>query len=324
MSKTFCFGVVALPLIMSLFSNPLHAQGTEPPQQPPPAQQQQPAQPGMPTSVPAVGGGVPSTMTVAPAKPVPPKEPYVLDDGGFYFEPIYWLNSAQPRFRGGLQATNIGDLQYLGSAKPGIGVEIGIPAGRSNTIRISGFRIQGYSNSVLPKDAIIFSEQFVAGDFINGNYKLQAIKASWDYLSYSWHKPSTTIHLKTLWEAQYITTSMSADAPFVPSSSDASGNVDTNTATGSKSVVLPTFGLAVGSSFGKYFRWDVRASGFGFPRRSDIADLSATIALRVSRIEVVAGERYFHFKTSPRSDMYVTDTMQGVYGGLRFVWNGVR
>ncbi len=321
MSKTFCFGVVALPLMIGLFSAPLAAQATAPPA---PAQQP-PAQPGMPTASPANAPGIPSTMTVAPPKPAPPKEPYVLDDGGFYIEPFYWLTNGQPRLRGGLQNANSGDsgdLQYLGVPKPGIGVEIGIPAGRSNTIRISGFQVQGYSNSTLNNAAVIFGEQFSAGDFINGNYKLQAIKVSWDYLSYSWHKPKTTIYVKTLWEAQYINTTFAADAPLVAPTTDSSGNTDLNQANGSKAVILPTFGMALGSSFSKYFRWDVRASGFGFPGRADIADVSATIAVRVSRIEVLAGERYFHFKTSPRSDMYTNDTLQGVYGGLRFVWNG--
>src|ERR1700722_10830474 len=107
MSKTFCFGLVALPLIISLSAAALRAQGTEPPpnQTLPPAQQpaQPVPQPAQPSSGQAGAGG-PSTRTVAPSLPPPPKEPYVLEDGGFYIEPLYWLNSAQPRIRGGLQA----------------------------------------------------------------------------------------------------------------------------------------------------------------------------------------------------------------------------
>jgi hypothetical protein len=259
-------------------------------------------------------------MTVAPSQPPPPKEPYVLEDGGFYLEPFYWLDSGVPRLRGGLAATNIGDLRFNGDPKPGMGVEIGVPAGRSNTIRVSAFQLQGYSNVTLPLNAIIFSEPYTAGDFLNATYKVQAIKVSWDYLSYTWHKTKTSIHVKTLWEAQYVTAKFSTAAPFVPGSADTTGN--NNLASGSKDVVLPTFGLAMGSEFGKYFRWDVRASGFGFPGRADIGDVSGTIAVRVSRIEILAGERYFHFKTSPRSDIYTNDTLQGVWGGLRFVWRG--
>jgi hypothetical protein len=325
MSKTFRFGLVALPLFMSLFSDSMMAQGTQPPAAQP--AQQPPAQPASPPLPPAQqpeppqGAGVPSTMTVAPATPPPPKEPYVLSDGGFYIEPLYWRPSGEPRLRGGLTALNIGDLQYLGKLKPGLGFEIGVPAGRSNTIRVTAFRVQGNSNFTLGKDAIVFGEQYYAGYYLTASYKMQSIKASWDYLSYTSRKYKNPIHIKTLYEAQYVTTNFVTAPPFVAGTVDTSGN--NNIATGSKHIILPTLGMALSSDFGKYFRWDVRASGFGFPGRGDIADVEALVAARISKVEVVIGERFYHYKTSPRSDMYSSQTMQGVYGGLRFVFSGL-
>jgi len=311
MSKTFCFGLVAVPLIISLFSAPLVAQGTEPPSQAqPPAQQ-----PTAPVQLPP---GVSSTTTVVPSPPPPPKEPYVLEDGGFYIEPLYWLNTAQPRLRGGLLATNTADFKYAGHAKAALGVEIGIPAGRSNTLRISAFRVQGNSGQTLGQDNLIFSEQYTAGTFINATYKLQAIKASWDYLSYTWHKPTTSIHVKTLYEVQYITTSFDMAAPYLIGGNDPTGS--SYLASGSKSVVLPTLGMAIGSELGKHFRWDVRGSGFGIPQRAVIGDVQATASFRISKVELEVGERLFYFKTSPKTDMYANDTLQGVYGGLRYVF----
>jgi hypothetical protein len=260
-------------------------------------------------------------MTVAPATPPPPKEPYVLEDGGFYIEPFYWLDHGAPRLRGGLLAPNIGDLKLQGTPKPGVGVEIGIPAGRSNTLRVTAYRVNGHSGITIPADAYVFGEMYAAGDYVNNNYKIQVIKASWDYLSYTWRKPTTNIHLKTLFEAQYVNTSFSSAAPFVAGALDPTGN--NNMISGSKSVILPTFGMAIGSEFKKYFRWDVRASGFGIPTYSAIGDVEATVAVRVSKVEVLVGERVLYFKTSPRKDMYSNDLLQGVYGGLRFVWQGV-
>ncbi len=160
-----------------------------------------------------------------------------------------------------------------------LGGEIGIPAGRSNTLRVSYFRIQGNGNATLAQDALIFGESYTAGEFINATYKIQAVKASWDYLSYSWHKPNTIIRLKTLYEVQYVNTSINTAAPFFATTTDASGNTDYGTASGTKSVVLPTFGMAMGSTLGKYFRWDVRGSGFGLPHRSDIGDVQASVAV---------------------------------------------
>jgi len=324
MSKTFRFGLVALPLIFCLFSDSMMAQEKAPaPDQTPAAAQPPPTgqpqqQPGQPMPQ---GAGIPPTMTVAPATLPPPKDPYVLEDGGFYLEPFYWLNGGQPRLRGGLTATNIGDLQFNNKRDPAMGVEVGVPAGRGNTVRVTVFRTEGFGNVTLKKDAIIFGEPYTAGEFLNATYKTQVIKASWDYLSYTWRKPTATIHLKTLFEAQYITTRFATAAPFVAGSLDTTNN--NNLASGSKSLVLPTLGMALGSQFGKYFRWDVRASGFGIPQRGAIGDVQATVAVRVSKVEVLVGEKLLYFKTSPRTDMYTNNTMQGVYGGLRFVWNGV-
>lgn len=261
-------------------------------------------------------------MTVGVSQPPPPKEPYVLEDGGFYVLPFAWLPSGAPRLRGGLTAPNIADLQFNGKPRIGEGIEIGIPAGRNNTLRITAFKVQGFSNVTSNHDNYIFNEYYPAGTFLNNNYRIEVIKASWDYLSYTWHKKSTNIHLKTLYEAQYINTSFSSAAPFLDGTLDVDGN--SYLISGSKSLVFPTLGMAMGSEFGKFFRWDVRASGFGIPGRGAIGDLEATVAVRVSKVEVLVGERAYYLKTSPRSDMYTNDFMQGVYGGLRFVWEGVK
>jgi hypothetical protein len=326
MSKTFRFGVVALPLIILGLASDLAKAQTPPPAEPAqtPAPQEPPAP--NPTAAPATPGQQPASaaapLTVAPTQAPPPKEPFILEDGGLYIEPIYWINTAQPRIRGGNLATAPGDFPYQGRAKASIGAELGFPAGRSNTLRVSYFRVQGNSEHTLAQTSTIFSEAYTAGDFINATYKIQAVKVSWDYLSYTWRKPTTTIHLKTLYEVQYVTTKIETAAPFKLVTTDASGNVDDNTASGNKAVILPTFGMAIGSQLGKHFRWDVRGSGFGLPKRTAIGDVQASIGIRFGRVELVAGERLYYFKTSPKTDMYVTDTLQGVWGGLRFAWRG--
>jgi hypothetical protein len=305
MSKTLRFGVLALPLsfsiIIGLLPSPLRAQDSAPPAQAP-----------TPPAAPAA----------APAPVAPVKEPYILDDGGLYIEPLYWLNRAQPTLQAGKAATAPGIFPYNGNALSALGGEIGIPAGRSNTVRVSYFRIQGNGNATLNQATTIFGESYTSGEFINATYKIQALKLSWDYLSYSWHKPNTIIRLKTLYEVQYVNTGINMSAPFFTPTTDASGNTDYGAANGTKSVILPTFGLAMGSTIGKYFRWDVRGSGFGLPHRSDIADVQGSVAVRVGPVELIAGEKFFHFKTSPKSDEYIGDTLQGVFVGLRYAWKG--
>lgn len=261
-------------------------------------------------------------MVVVPSPPPPPKEPYVIEDGGLYIMPIAWLNRAQPTLEAGHAATGPGVYDFGGHAKLGLGGEIGIPAGRANTLKLSYFRIQGNSAQTLTNPTTLFSQAYLAGDFVSATVKIQNIKLSWDYLSYTWHKPKTAIHLKTLYEVQYVNTAINTAAPLLPVTSDASGNVNDNTASGTKSIVLPTFGMAMGSQLNKWFRWDIRGSGFGFPHHSVIGDVSATMALRLGKVELVAGERLYYFRTSSKADLYVKDTLQGVYGGLRFAWMG--
>jgi len=296
-------------MIVGLISGPLRAQDVPPPTQPP----------TQPAAQPAAAASQPVVM---PSPTPPVKDPYILDDGGLYIQALYWLNRAQPRLQAGAAATAPGAFSYDGNAKAGLGAEIGIPAGRSNTLRVSYFRIQGNGNATLAQDATIFGESYTAGEFINATYKIQALKASWDYLSYSWHKPSTIVRLKTLYEVQYVNTGINMSAPFFVATTDANGNTDYGTASGTKSVILPTFGMAIGSTFGKYFRWDLRGSGFGLPHRSNIGDAQGSVAIRLGRVELIAGERFYHFKTSPKSDEYISDTLQGVFAGLRFAWKG--
>ena len=48
------------------------------------------------------------------------------------------------------------------------------------------------------------------------------------------------------------------------------------------------------------------------------ADAQADIALRFSAFEIQVGGRAYHFKTSPGTDQYFTDTLDGAYVGIRY------
>ncbi|MBV8834869.1 MAG: hypothetical protein JO108_37220 [Acidobacteriaceae bacterium] len=263
-------------------------------------------------------------QTTAPSSPPPPpQDPYIIEDGGFSIEPFYWLNSAQPTLRGGQSATAFTDYDYAGNANNSLGGILSIPAGRSNTLRISYFRSQGHADATLSQDATLFSEAYSAGDFINGSYNIQNAKISWDYLSYTWRNHSN-IRLKTLYEVQFTTVSANFDAPLKPITTDSSGNTDTNTGHGSKNLVLPTLGAELEGSLNKRFRWEVKGSGFGLPHRADIWDAEGTLYCRVKQFELLAGEKGYHFKTSPQSTEYFTHTLYGAYVGIRYYWGGER
>jgi hypothetical protein len=266
-----------------------------------------------------------ATATPASALPVshpPPQDPKIIEDGGISIEPLYWFTRAQPSMRGGKTATDYETLDYGGHSKPAYGVEIGIPAGRANTLRFSYFRVQGNTNNTLTQDSTFFSEAYSAGDYIASSYKLQSAKISWDYLSYTW--PGSKIRFKTLYEVQYVTISIAQSAPYKAETTDAAGDTDTNSDNGSKNMFLPTFGAEFEQAVGKHVRWEGKISAFGLPHRSNIWDAQAILGFRVKTVELIAGGKAFHFKTSPSGDQYLQDTLSGVFVGLRYYWGTQR
>jgi hypothetical protein len=251
----------------------------------------------------------------------PPVDPQVIEDGGLSIEPIYWFNRQQPSLAGGFTALAPGNLDYAGNAKYAIGAELGVPAGRANTLRFSYFRVQGNTNTTATQQQLFFGEVYNTGDFLAGGYRLQDAKISWDYLSYTWYRPSTKIRFKTLYELQYVNIGTTIVAPFKPQVTDASGNTDINIATGSKNLILPSIGGEFEAELGKHFRWEVKASGFGLPHRSGIGDAQALIAVKAGHnVEIIGGERFFYFKTSAKSDEYFRGTLYGAFVGVRYYW----
>jgi hypothetical protein len=262
--------------------------------------------------------GQTTALPTAPTTPPPPPDPKILEDGGFSIEPIYWLTQAQPKLTGGEQAlTPYQNLTYPGKSRKGYGFEIGIPAGRANTLRFSYFRVLGSGNSIINGNgATLFSEAYSAGDYIVASYNVQNAKISWDYLSYTF---KNHIRFKTLYEVQWVTVGTSISAPLIPETVDSStGNTDTNSSNGTKNIIYPTFGVEFEQPISKHLRWEAKASGFGLIHHSDIGDVQADLAVRFSSLEVLVGGKYFHFKTAPNSDDYFTDTLEGAYVGIRY------
>lgn len=257
-----------------------------------------------------------TALPTAPTSPPPPPDPKILEDGGYSIEPIYWLTQAQPALFGGADATSYGDLSYPGRSKKGLGGEIGIPAGRANTLRISYFRVQGNSSPTLGTASTIFGEAYAAGDYMANSYRVQNAKISWDYLAYTF---KNHIRFKTLYEFQWLTISTSTSAPLIAQTYDAStGVTDTNSSTGSKNIYYPTIGGEFEQSIHKNIRWEIKGSAFGLPHHAVIWDTQADIAFRISHVELLIGGKAYHFKTSPNTDQYFTDTLEGAFVGVRY------
>jgi hypothetical protein len=250
----------------------------------------------------------------------PPADPYVIEDGGYSLEPIYWLNREQPGLRSGATATATGNLDFGGLSKYSYGVIASMPAGPQNSLRFTYFRVQGNSNTYLDQNETIYSEAYNAGDYLSYGYRLQSFKLSWDYLGYTWYRKNSKIRLKTLYELQYDTVSVFANAPFKPVTTDSSGNTDYNAANGSQNLILPTFGLEVEQQFARHFRWEAKASGFGLPKWSAVGDMEGSLSARIGQVEVSVGEKAYYLKTSPKNAQYLSDMLSGAYIGVRYYW----
>ncbi len=264
------------------------------------------------------GTGVNSATTTTQQQP-PPPDPEILEDGGFSIGAFYWFSQPQPYLFSGSTATAFGDLGYFGKSKRPEGAEVNIPAGRADTLRISYFRVQGDTNETLGVPETIFSEAFSAGDYMASTYRIQNVKVSWDYLSYTFQN---RIRFKTLYEAQWTTVSTDVSAPFVAATTDSSGNVNNNSAHGSKNLFYPTFGVKFEQPVTKSFRWEAKTDAFGLPHHSDIWEAQVDAALRIRSLELFAGGKLYHLKTGPQTDQYFADTLQGAFVGVRYYWRG--
>jgi len=283
----------------------------EAPQQPPPAPQTPPpTAPGTPP--------VPKpTVTMPPAPPPSAQKPPVSQDhdtGGdaLSIELFGWLTETSPTIKGGGSSTvtDAGNLHFPGH-KLAEGVIISIPTTHENSLEFTYLQVKGQGNSVLGVTENFFGNDFSAGDTLASNWRIRAMKLSWNYLTYPYPSNGAKLRVKTLWEVQYVGVNGSFDAP---------ADVNAVSTMGGKSVVLPTLGLGAEYHPAKRVRMEAKASGFGILHHAVIWDAEASVVLRIGRVEALAGERLLHYKTSPKSDEFFNQTLGGPYVGLRWVF----
>jgi hypothetical protein len=253
--------------------------------------------------------------------------PPLIEDGGISLELDYWLARDTPTTRGGSGAYDfyVSDLVFPGQSKYAPGAMLSFPAGKQNSLRFSYFRVQGQGETTLSQPLSLYTTYYDAGDLLNNNYLIQGAKLSWDYLSYTFHNPGrfNGVRFKTLYELQFVSINSNTDSPneeaIVNSGTTAFLSQSSFLASGTKKVFMPTFGGELEQPMGKYFRWEVLASGFGLPHHGVIWDGQADIALRFGKAEALLGYRAFHFETSSSaSDQYYKETLSGAFVGLRY------
>jgi hypothetical protein len=285
------FDVRVFPLAIALMAVPAMAQVT--PETSPPQS---------PKAAPAA----------APKAAVPDyPEPRTLTIGAFY-----WLTQGgtQPSLSGGSLAPDFETIKDLGKPKKTPGIEVSIPISRTGELKLEYSRIKGDGNQTAPAVLDIFTTGINKGDFLATQYQMQHAKLYLDDLLFPHKFPVAKFRLKSLWEVQWVQIKNTIDAPFLAGTSLA------ETPSGTKTVILPTFGLAAEYALTPHVLLRVDGSGFGLYHRADMWDANALIAVRKGPVEVQGGVKALHFKTSPYSAEYESATFTGAFVGLLWHW----
>jgi len=294
------------------------AEGQQPPVAPgtpaPPAPQAMPA----PQTTPA-----PQTPASVPAPAQQPlqRQPDTTPTPRFYapwsLGVSYWFTSTTPSLRGGAAAADFENLDYPGHGNYTPALSLSIPVSRTAMLDFSGFISKASTNSTATQALDLFGTSYVAGDYLASDYKITNFKLSFQDLLYPYpRKAGQKWNIKTLWEVQYASVTTNINAPFAPTT-DSSGNALTTTATGRRTVVYPTFGLAAEYHFTRNLEFQVKGSGFALPHHSTIGDAEGSLGYHLGAIELVVADRYYHFKTSVQNAEYFKVTMNGPYVALR-------
>ena len=271
------------------------------PTEPPPQQQQNPS---ATTAPPEIGKDDPD---------------YGEPEGGFYWltrgsskllpqAPPVCINCGLPPPTPGAEQTLV-----LPSARPRTpGAFVSIPAGKFNHLEISYFQVYGNGTGYAALPLSLFGSNFAQGDFISPSYRIRNAQLTWNYLTWPAPPEDSKFRIRTLYSFNYTNVSTTIDAPFEASATF-------TPATGSRNIFYPAFGVSMEYIPSKNFYFEARTWGFGFPHRADIADAEANAVVRFKHIEIFAGYKWFHYKTSPQSSQYFVGTLTGPMGGVRWI-----
>lgn len=248
--------------------------------------------------------------------------PPILEDGGVSVQLIGWMVDAKPILQGGASTvtTTSTELGLAHENRPIPGVEISIPAGSGNSVRITYFRLLGQNDTYAPVPLTISGNPYSAGLLLNDAYTFQMLKGSWDFLTYTVDPGGRNLRIKTLWEVQYLRVNSVIDAPQIDAQNLLTGNTTTATTGVEKNFVLPTLGVGLEQAPSRLFRWEAKVSGFGIPHHAAILDAEANAVLRAGKFDILIGGKYYYFKTSPQSDEYFRCPLYGPSIALRWYY----
>jgi hypothetical protein len=269
-------------------------------------QQQPPA-----TPPPATAQAPPAQPRVAP--PVQTPEPEDIERM-FSIGLSDWVtSSASSGLHAGSQAILPPPHELTLPGKPyrAYGVMVTLPMKGSSRLEFSYDTLNANGNILAPTDLGLFGGTIAQGEPLHTTYSVRHLKMSYNFLTYPNPPQDAKLRIKTLWEFHYLQlypgVTATVTAPDQP-------------LTQSQRIILPAVGLGLEYVMSKHFRMELRGSGMTFPHRSAIGDAEGDAIVRIGHIEIFVGGKFLHFKTSPKSDTFMSGTIWGPDGGVRWVF----
>lgn len=202
------------------------------------------------------------------------------------------------------------ELTLPGKPYRDYGLLITFPMKGSSRLEFSYTTLNVNGSIVAPTDLGFFNATIAQGEPLATSYALRQLKLSYNFLTYP-NPPQAKFRVKTLWEFQYVQVKPSVIATVTAPDQPIND---------SQSIKLPTLGLGVEFVPSRYFRLEMRGSGMAIPHHTTLGDAEGSAVVRLGSVEIFAGAKFLHFKTSSQQDTYVRGTIWGPDAGVRWVF----
>lgn len=271
------------------------------------------------------GGLLAQDQPPAPAPPAPQQTPAPTTappaisvddpDNGEPFSGFLWLTAGTGKLLpGAAAAAPQNQILALPGARPrSPGGSVSIPAGKFNHLELSYFQADGNGTGTAAIPLTLFGNNIPQGDFISTTYRVREAQLTWNYLNWPVPPEDSKWRIRSLWSFNYVSDSVTVDAPYET-------NVSFQPPNGARNIFYPSFGIELEYIPSKYVYVQAKTWGFGIPHHADIADAEAELGVRIKHFEIFAGYKYFHFKTSTQSDQYFVQSLRGELAGVRWVF----
>jgi len=203
------------------------------------------------------------------------------------------------------------ELTLPGKPYRAYGLIVTIPMKGSSRLEFSYTTLNVNGDIIAPTDLGLFGGTISQGEPLSTTYSLRHLKLSYNFLTYPNPPQDAKLRVKTLWEFHYLKTQPTVTATVTAPDQPLSG---------SQNIYLPAVGLGMEYVPSKRFRMEVRGSGMLVPHHATLGDTEGSAVVRLGSIEIFAGAKFLHFKTTPNSDTFIRGTIWGPDGGVRWVF----